>query len=134
LLILRWNHHLYHHLHAYSYEYVPGSLYAIYEAHRKINDLCGWRMRSQAYEHVHIWSRSSSISYILLLLLISLNCSRNYNEYCLKYIYRVYVYRLIIIQQRRKKSWHCHFQSYRVCASSHLNKGTISYLPFFIIA
>ncbi|KAL2995130.1 hypothetical protein AAZX31_10G200500 [Glycine max] len=33
----------------HTYVYVPGSLYAICRAHRSINDLCGWRMRSQAY-------------------------------------------------------------------------------------
>ncbi|KAK8467611.1 hypothetical protein PHAVU_007G093950 [Phaseolus vulgaris] len=33
----------------HTYVYVPGSLYAICRAHRSINDLRGWRMRSQAY-------------------------------------------------------------------------------------
>lgn len=35
-------------VHTYIYMYMPGSLYAICRAHRLINGLCGWRMRSHA--------------------------------------------------------------------------------------
>ncbi|KAL2324796.1 hypothetical protein Fmac_023854 [Flemingia macrophylla] len=38
----------------HTYVYVPGSLYAICRAHRSIDNLCRWRMRSQAYSmYIH---------------------------------------------------------------------------------
>ncbi|KAK9283798.1 hypothetical protein L1049_012052 [Liquidambar formosana] len=35
--------------------YMPGSLYAICRAHRHIDGLRGWRMRSQAYSHFCVY-------------------------------------------------------------------------------
>lgn len=46
-----------HHFHAYTYKYVPGSLYAICRAHRNIDGLRGWRMRSHAYSTCIIHKR-----------------------------------------------------------------------------